>query len=165
MKVERRCTAKNRAGQRCQKAAMLRGTVCRNHGGAAPQVKRKAAERLIDLIDPDRVLREAARLAYSDVRELIGPDGNLKPVKDWPDHIAAAVSSVEVTKRNLEAGDGVQEDVVKVRLWDKPKNIELLCKHLGLLVERLEVTNLDKFLALLDAGRARNAQHDARDRP
>ena len=50
-------------------------------------------------------------------------------MKDWPAHIAAAVSSVEVTKRNLEAGDGKQEDVVKIRLWDKPKNLELLFKH------------------------------------
>jgi hypothetical protein len=34
----------------------------------------------------------------------------------WPEDVAAAVSSIEVTKRNLEAGDGKQEDVVKIRL-------------------------------------------------
>jgi len=45
------------------------------HGGKAPQVKRKAEERLADLIDPGRVLREAARLAYSDVRELFDEHG------------------------------------------------------------------------------------------
>jgi hypothetical protein len=78
--------------------------VCRNHGGAAPQVKRKASQRLADLIDPDRALREAARLAYSDVRELVDPDtGRLRPMKDWSEHVAAAVSSIEVTNRNLEA--------------------------------------------------------------
>jgi hypothetical protein len=33
-------------------------------------VKRKAADQVTDLIDPDRALREVARLAYSDVGEL-----------------------------------------------------------------------------------------------
>lgn len=110
------------------------------HGGLAPQVRRKAAERLADLIDPDRALREAARLAYSDVRELFDAAGNLKPVKEWPDSLAAAVGSVEVVKRNVDSGDGKTDDVLKVRLWDKPKNLEMLFKHLGLLTERLEHT-------------------------
>lgn len=109
--------------------------MCIMHGGRAPQVKRKAAERLADLIDPDRVLREAARLAYSDVRELFDPHGNLVPVRDWPDHLAAAIASVEVVKKNVAAGDGHTDTIHKVRLWDKPKNIELLFKHLGLLKE------------------------------
>ena len=119
---------------------MLGGFVCRMHGGSAPQVKRKAAERLADLIDPDRALREAARLSYSDIRELFDDTGQLKPMKDWPDHIAAAVSSVEVLQRNVTAGDGQQEHVHKIRLWDKPKNLEMLFKHLGLLIERMDHT-------------------------
>jgi hypothetical protein len=157
MKDERRCTATNRSGQRCRKAAILGGTVCRNQGGGAPQVKQKAAERLADLIDPDRALREAARLAYSDVRELVDPEtGRLKPMREWADAVAAAVSSIEVTKRNLEAGDGKQEDVVKIRLWDKPKNLELLFKHLGIIKERHEVSgNWDKWEARLKAARLR----------
>ena len=98
-------------------------------------MRAKAQERLADLIDPDRTLREAARLAFSDVRELFDADGRLRAVKDWPDHIAAAVSSVEILKRNVTAGDGIQEDVHKVKLWDKPKNIEALMRHLKLLGE------------------------------
>ena len=52
-------------------------------------------------------------------------------MKDWPRWAAAAVSSLEVTKRNLVVGDGEQEDVVKIRLWDKTRNLENLLKHLG----------------------------------
>lgn len=50
--VENRCTATNRQGNRCGKAPIPGGSVCRMHGGGAPQVKAKAAERLMALQSP-----------------------------------------------------------------------------------------------------------------
>jgi hypothetical protein len=97
------------------------GFVCQKHGGMAPQVKRKAQERLADLVDPDRTLREAARLAFSDIRELFDAGGRLRPIRDWPCELAAAVGSVEVVKRNVDSGDGRTDDVIKVRLWTSPE--------------------------------------------
>ncbi len=48
-----RCTATSKAkGTRCGRTAIPGGTVCRYHGGAAPQVKAKALERLAALVDP-----------------------------------------------------------------------------------------------------------------
>ena len=41
-----RCKAKNRWGEQCRKWAMKGSVVCNKHGGAAPQVRRKAAERI-----------------------------------------------------------------------------------------------------------------------
>lgn len=41
-----RCTAKNRRGVQCGNSAVPGATVCRLHGGAAPQVRRAAARRL-----------------------------------------------------------------------------------------------------------------------
>jgi phage terminase small subunit len=115
--------------------------VCRFHGGAAPQVKRAAAQRVADMladaIDPNRVLREAGRLAYSDIRELFDADGNFLPIKQWPDDIARAVSSVEVVKKNVTTGDGKVDDVLKVRLWDKPGKLQDLMKHHGQLKETI----------------------------
>jgi phage terminase small subunit len=93
---------------------------------------------LADLIDPDRALREAARLAYSDVRLIFDQNGHLKPVKDWPDELAAAVGGIEVVKRNVDSGDGKTDDVIKVKVWDKPKALQLLFQHLGLMKESLE---------------------------
>ena len=47
------CTAKSsRTGKPCQRPAILGGNVCRSHGGAAPQVKASAAQRLAALVDP-----------------------------------------------------------------------------------------------------------------
>lgn len=45
-----KCTAKSsRTGKPCQKYPINGGTVCRTHGGAAPQVKAAAEKRLADL--------------------------------------------------------------------------------------------------------------------
>lgn len=43
----RRCRARRKDGQPCRCWAIRGGYVCRVHGGAAPQVRRKAAERLL----------------------------------------------------------------------------------------------------------------------
>lgn len=49
----RQCHAKAKSsGQQCTREAVPGATVCRHHGGAAPQVQRKAALRLLELVDP-----------------------------------------------------------------------------------------------------------------
>lgn len=83
-------------------------------------------------------MREAARLAYSDIGDLFDDDGKLLPLNDWPKDARAAVSSVEVLTRTRGAGDRVLDDVVKIKLWDKPKLIELLFKHLGLMRDTVQ---------------------------
>ena len=132
-------------GGHCKRAAIRGGAVCPSHGGQAPQVKAAAKERLreevLRLVDPDRALREAARLAYSDVRELYADEGKLKPMKDWPDGLAAAIGGVEFVRRNVDGGDGHSDDVIKLKVWDKPKALEMLFKNLGLYAaEKQEVT-------------------------
>ena len=52
MKDSRRCTATaNRTGDRCKNAAIKGSNVCRVHGGSAPQVQKKAQERLDEMAD------------------------------------------------------------------------------------------------------------------
>lgn len=60
------CRATRRDGTPCGAYAIRGGTVCRMHGGAAPQVKAAAARRLFD----ERLARHAARWdAMSDTRK------------------------------------------------------------------------------------------------
>jgi phage terminase small subunit len=115
--------------------------VCHTHGGAAPQVKKAAENRIREyvqrMVDPDRILQEAARLAYADLRQLYDENGRLLPIKQWPDDLAAAVGGVEVVKRNMDPHDGKVEDVVKVKLWDKLKALEVLAKNQGILKDQV----------------------------
>jgi hypothetical protein len=46
------CTAKRSNGTPCKGQAISGSNVCRVHGGSAPQVKRRAEERLAALVDP-----------------------------------------------------------------------------------------------------------------
>lgn len=139
----RLCRAKSsRTGKPCKKHPIRGAVVCRTHGGAAPQVKKAAEQRIKDyvdeLIDPDKLLREAGWIARFDVRQLFDEKGNLKATNDWPAEVAAAVASVEVVKRNVYANDDKVDDVIKVKVADKLKALEMLFKHKGLLTEKLE---------------------------
>jgi hypothetical protein len=64
------CTAKaHSTGKRCSRSAIAGGTVCRVHGGAAPQVVRSARERLAALVCPAITVFEE-RLADKELPQL-----------------------------------------------------------------------------------------------
>ena len=49
----RQCTAKAKGtGERCRRPPIRGGTVCEKHGGSAPQVKRSARRRLLEMAEP-----------------------------------------------------------------------------------------------------------------
>jgi hypothetical protein len=47
--------------------------------------------------------------------------------------MAAAVSRIEVVRKNAAGGDGHIDTVVKLWFWNKNQALDTLCKHLGLL--------------------------------
>lgn len=162
----RQCKARSRqSGQRCKRRPIPGGFVCVMHGGKTPIARQKAAERvrdvLADAIDPNRAMREAACVAYSDIRELYDDNDQMLPIKQWPEHIARAVKSIEreTVRGNLDKGDGKFDDVLrtKVQLWDKPRKIENLMKHHGQLTEKREVNVNVNIVGRLMEGRKRVA--------
>lgn len=88
-------------------------------------------------VTAERVLQELARLAFGDVRAIFTETGELRRPEDWPDDLAAAISSVELVTE--AKGKGVVEHVAKVRLWDKGRALELLARHLGMLNDKLKL--------------------------
>lgn len=77
----------------------------------------------------ERHALEYARLAYSDVRKLYNEDGTLKPIHEWDDDTAAAVSSIEVDE--LKEGFDIIGQVKKVKLHSKTTALADAGKHLG----------------------------------
>ena len=134
-----------RAGYSPRTAEAQASRLLRNVKVSAAVAKGQAARFRKVEITAERVLREAGGLAFSSLQDLVDDDGNLLPIKEWPQDAAAAVSSVELTKRNLVAGDGAQENVVKIRLWDKPANVQILMKHLGLLTDQVDHKHSGRF--------------------
>ena len=87
-----------------------------------------------------RVLEEMRRLAFSDVRDLFDAHGNLRPIHTLTPEQSACISGLEVIIKNAKAGDGVTDTVHKIKVWDKPKVLDLLGKHFGLLTEQVQHT-------------------------
>lgn len=85
-----------------------------------------------------RVLEEIRRLSFADLRSLFDEQGNLRPIHTLNAEQAACIASLEVVKKNLTAGDGKMDTVIKLKVWDKTKALEMLAKHFALLVERQE---------------------------
>jgi hypothetical protein len=77
------CTAKSKStGKQCARDAIAGGNVCRVHGGAAPQVKRSAQERLLALVDPalavlSKALRDTKqpKIAFDAARDVLDRAG------------------------------------------------------------------------------------------
>ena len=91
-------------------------------------------------VSAERVIQEYAALAFSDLRQLAdwGPDGVVpKAAGEISDEAARALAEVSDTRSR--AGSGT----VKVKLHDKKGALDALARHLGLFVERHEVTGKD----------------------
>ena len=75
-----------------------------------------------------------------DIRHLLDADGNFKPVHRLTEEEAWCIAGVEVIIKNAAAGDGHTDRVLKLKFVDRGRYVELAAKHLGMLVERLEVS-------------------------
>lgn len=86
-------------------------------------------------ITADRVLEEIGRLAFSDLRKVFDENGRLRPLSTLDDTAAAAIASLEVVTKTVPVGDEAVdiEHVHKIKVWDKPRSLELLARHLGML--------------------------------
>lgn len=93
-------------------------------------------------ITQDFVLRELAKIAGFDARDMFEADGSVKLVKDWNDSVGASVASFDIAE--IFSGTGEQKQAVglskRAASRDKIKALELLGKHLGMFRDRVEVT-------------------------
>lgn len=110
---------------------------------ANARVKELIAERMKareqrTQITQDAVLQELARLAFFDVRRLVGPDGNPLSIHQLDDDTARAVVGLDVAKvGNMMIGVG---EVLKFKIADKRAALVDLGKHLGMFKDKVELS-------------------------
>lgn len=105
-----------------------------------------------------RVLEELRRLAFSNVQDLFDEAGNLRPIHTLTREQASCIASLEVIKKNAEAGDGHIDVVHKLKSWDKTRTLEMLARHYQLLTDTVKITTDDANIARLLGGRQRASQ-------
>lgn len=100
----------------------------------------------------ERVLQEAMRLAFFDIRKLTDAEGNPIPINQLDDDTAAAIQGLELATERVRGDDSGAETVVrKYKIADKNAAVERLFKHLGLFQKDNDQNNPAKALqALLD---------------
>ena len=98
-------------------------------------------------ITADRVLKELARIGLSDLRNVFTEAGHLKHPGSWDDATAAAIASVKVVTRPSggvdDDGNKEVEHIHEIKMWDKNSALEKIAKHLGMFVDRHEITGKD----------------------
>jgi len=90
----------------------------------------RAKQQVRTGISADRALKEAARLAFFDIRKLCDESGNPIPVQDLDDDTAAAIQGLELATE--KGGEEGLTTVRKYRVSDKNAALDRVFKHLGL---------------------------------
>jgi phage terminase small subunit len=120
------CQAAIRAGY-SPRSARSQGYRLLTNDDIQELIQKGAAERSKRCeVDADRVLTEAARLAFSDMRDFIswGPNGvTLRPSDELSDDAAACISEIVETRTK----DGAR--TIRFKLHDKKGSLELVGKH------------------------------------
>jgi len=81
----------------------------------------------------ERVIKEIARLALSNVTKVLDADGKVLPPSAWSEDLGPAISSLKTSYD--KDGNPVHE----VKLWDKNSALDKLSKHLGIYDDQVTV--------------------------
>jgi len=99
-------------------------------------------------VTAEAVLQGLSAVAFSDIRELVGTDGNIQKLADLSPEAQASIASFDLTAQ----ADG-STGLSRVRLADRVRALEILGKHLGLLSEihAHVVFTADQLASMTDA--------------
>ena len=120
---------------------------CINHQGPAnllkpiiqveiQKLKAKRSERV--QIEADSVVKELAKVAFSNIKNYLNIEDDevyFKDFKDITDEHAAAIESVKVTKKIIKGkkeNDDIEIQAIQFKLHSKLNALEQLGKHLGI---------------------------------
>lgn len=102
-------------------------------------------------IKADEVLAKLKAIMDTDIREAYDVHGALKRPHEMSPELGQLISSIETRELWGPEGEKIGESV-KVKFWSKEKALEMLAKHLGLLIERVDVSGQVQVTFNLDIG-------------
>lgn len=155
-----RCTARTKAGRPCGNRPIPGGTVCRFHGGGAPQVRAIAARRLA-VEDAHREVRRLGLALDADPLDVL-----LDQVREAAGNVAAYRLAVEGLRIDVGAGGvageigdhGLAEANVLVRMYDAERDrltrYAKMCLDAGVDERRVRVAEGDAQRLATAVGRA-----------
>lgn len=113
-------------------------------------------------------LTELACVGMADPRGLFDEAGNLLDLKDMPEHLARAVSSIKVHRQRGQDGSQTRAETVEIKFWPKVEALRLIGQHRRMFVELHENGAANEFAHMtdeqIDAELARYAALDAIER-
>jgi phage terminase small subunit len=109
--------------------------------GRVAELQARAAKA--NEVTVERVVAELARLAFFDVRRLVGEDGSPRKLTELDEDTARAIAGVDVARvGNDEIGVG---EVLKFKLADKGANLERLGRHLAMFKDVVLTGELERL--------------------
>ncbi len=152
-----RCNGRRRDGEPCTNRPMTGSTVCRMHGGSAPQVKAKAAERVAQQEFDQEMTRTLARLQVAPVDNPLTVLAQLAgQAVAFKDALAERVN--ELSSIRYEDLKGSEQLRSEVALWERALD---RCERFVTSMARLKIDDrlakveeaqVEVLLAALDAG-------------
>ena len=93
------------------------------------ELSEKVEEKI--LLTVERITDEYARIAYSDITDVVEFDGTkltIKPSKSLPKHVTAAIREIKHTKEGIS-----------IRFHDKIPALDALARHKGMFKENIDL--------------------------
>ena len=103
------------------------------------------------------ILEELTIIGRTDVTAFHGENGQPIPVSKWTPQMGRQVSKLEVVKKNVAAGDGHTDTVLKLSTWDKMKALETLAKYRGIATTKIDLNVRLEDQKALESARPRIA--------
>lgn len=103
------------------------------------------------------VLEQIRRGACFDARQLFDAKGHYIHLHKLSAEDAFMVSGFEFVTGNLDKGDGQLDRIVKVRLIDRARYVEMAAKYHGMLIDKVQVVDDRPLRAKVNDARARLA--------
>ena len=103
------------------------------------QKKQKEIEKRTE-ITQDMVVRELAKIGFSNIKDIYDENNSLKQIKDLDEDVTAVISSIE-TIEQYENVLGVKVktgEIKKIKTYDKVNALVSIGKHLGMFKEKIE---------------------------